>query len=160
MTRYFRHLGVDPVRLADGRMVAFKTVDGVQSFLGTQDPALWSGFEQCMRENRSGLTEIDYATFDSDYLQKKSNSPPLKAPWREEVYKGRLMPSTSVLDQRLSQLPAAVAANPPPPPAPEVPAALSQAAPQATVNAQIAKELPKAADYKPEVGKRRKAKAA
>lgn len=155
-TRFFRHLGTDPVRLADGRLVHFKSADGLQSFMATPDPSLWSEFERCMKEGRSGLTEVSWAEFDSQYLQKKSNSPQLKQPWREEI--GRMMPSDSVLQSRLQALPAADVANPaspsPPPVAP--PAAMSQPA----INAQIAKEIPKVEDYKPEVGKRRKAKVA
>lgn len=152
-TRYFRKMGDSPVPLSNGQKVAFKSADGgATSFKAITDDFLASEFEKAMREGRSGLTEVDYATFDRDYLQKKSNAPTSSPPWREELVKGQVMPSASMLASRLQALPAAVEVSPPPAPVAAPPTALSQPA----INAQIAKELPKASDYKPEVGKRRK----
>lgn len=71
--------------------------------------------------------------------------------------RGMVTPSPSLLNERLNALPGVVvAAEPKPAPAPVIPppAALTQP----VINAQIAKQLPAAADYKPDVGKRRKAK--
>jgi hypothetical protein len=160
--RFYRQMGNSPVPIPDGRSVKFKTLDGQHGFLATEDPALWSAFELCMKQGRSALTEIPWEEFNRDYLLKKNSGQTSAPPWREELVKGQVMPSPSRLNERLSQLPAAAVASPPPAPVPApapppAPMALSQ--PAVAVNAQIAQALPTAADYKPEVGKRRKAKA-
>lgn len=159
-TRYFRKMGDTPVPLSNGQRAAFTSVDGgLTSYKATSDPWLASEFEAAMREGRSGLTEIDYATFDRDYLQKKNSGQTLKPLYREELGRNLVMPSQSDLSRRLQEAQAVVAVASPEPraiPTPMQPIVTAQA----EVNKAIAQALPTAAEYKPEVGKRRKAKAA
>lgn len=150
-------MGVEPVPLSNGQRAQFTSVDGLVSFLATGDAWLASEFERAMSEHRSGLTEIDYGEFNKEYLEKKNNAPISRPPWREELSKNNLIQSQSLTERLLSAQGVVGAASSPPPAPPPSPSALSHA-PQAAVNAQIAQALPTVADYKPEVGKRKKAK--
>ncbi len=154
--RFFRKMGTSSVPIPGRRSIAFDTLDQLRGYFATDNPMLCSEFERCMTEGRSGITEIDEATFHREFVEPKKNGVSSKPFWREEIGPNLRMPSGSQLADRLrAAQPVVGVVSPPPPSSAPSPAALSHAA---AVNREIVKELPKAEDYKPIVGKRKRAK--
>lgn len=155
--RFFKKLSPGTrVAISQGPQIEFKTLDGIVGYFSTDSDYVASEFEKAMRENRYGITEITWAEYESNYLVKKNSGAASRPVWREEITRGRVMPSVSDLTQRLNEAQAVVGVvNPPPRPSMTIsaPAAINQP----IINTEIAKALPTVEDYKPEVGKRRKA---
>lgn len=87
--RYFAKLTpATNVPLSNGGAVKFSTVDGLRGFFQTDNQYFIDEFLRCMRENRSCITEITQAEYESEYLEKKSQGISLKPIWREEMHKG------------------------------------------------------------------------
>lgn len=157
MVRFFRKMGTSPVPIPGGKSVPFTSLDQVRGYFATDSPDLCAVFETCMAQNRSAITEIDEATFNAEYMEPKKNGQILKAPYREEISRGKLLPSASDVTERLKAIQHVVGvANPPPPVyVPPVPAALIQ--PSATI--PVAAEPPAKEEYVPVVGKRKRTNA-
>lgn len=155
--RYFKKLSPDTrVSVADGVSLQFKTLDSVVGFFATDSDYIAKEFERAMTEGRYGLSEIDWNEYNTSYLVKKNSGQTSNPLWREELARGKLIPSSSTLSARLSEVQVAVAVvSPPPASATFVPAAINQP----VINKEIAQALPTVEDYKPVVGKRKRANA-
>ncbi len=155
--RFFKKRGDSAVPISSGKSVKFTSIDGgLTAFFATDQPGLAAEFEKAMTEGRSALTEISAEEFHRDYAEPKKNGLISKPPYREEISRGKILPSSSDITERLKAIQPVVGVVSPAPVAVEPsPAAMAQA--QAQVNADIAKELP--AEYKPVVGKRKRASA-
>lgn len=165
--RYFKKLSPQtPVRLTTGALVQFTTLDHVLGYFATDQEAVASEFERCMREGRYDIHEITAEEFMRDYVDKKKAGKVLRAPWRDELTPRMAMPSESLLKERLAAVANAVAVvNPPPPPS--VPSALPtqeqpvlQAGTPEATNKDIAARLSPVmktlkSEFKPVTGKRR-----
>lgn len=131
-----------------GAHVQFTSLDGnVTGYFATDVEPLQSELATMIREGRGGMTEIDAATFQRDYVDKKKAGIALPKVWREEFSNGQVKPSESTLKDRLETVAKSVAVVNPEPPA-------AVAATVAEVNQVIAAKLPTAQTFAPPVGKR------
>jgi len=89
MPRYYKQLvPQNGVPLSNNTKVMFTTLNGLVGYFATADAFIIGEFERCMREQRSGISEISLEEFTRDYLdEKKNQSSPSQQPWREEISK-------------------------------------------------------------------------
>lgn len=89
MVRFFKKLSPDtPVVISDRQRILFTSIDnGLTGYFATDSPELAAEFERCMREQRSGVSEISAEEFHRDYVEpkKKGIENPSKPIWREEI---------------------------------------------------------------------------
>ena len=153
--RYFKKMGDSPVPTSFGPM-KFTSIDGgLTAYFATDNPGLHAEFEQCMREQRSAISEISDVEFVRDYLEKKNSTPPRASNqnWRDELKPGQMKVSELELKERLLKAQSVVGVD-----KSDI-APKPVAVPTTAANAEIAKALPTSADFKPTVGKRKTAKA-
>lgn len=106
--KYYRKMVPNnPVQLSSGGAINFKTVDGVIGWYATDQPGIQAEFESYMRQDRYGLSEVSAEIFSAEYVEKKTASPTLNPPWREEFTGAR---SLSKLGQSSGESASAAAA--------------------------------------------------
>lgn len=130
--------------LANGMSVRFNTLDDVVGYYATAEAYIQAQFQLFAQEQRYGITEIDYAEFDRDYLQKKNLSTRPARPYREEFGSGGRVMSDTIIPPSVN---AAVGVE-----GTDVPKK-----PVVTVSEPAKAETPgtpKAAEFKPKTAKR------
>lgn len=117
--RYFKKLAPGTaVPIPNRPSILFATLDHVVGWCGTNDAVIQAAFEEHMRNDRCGITEVQAAEFVSQYLEKKRAgiiSSPLS---REEFSAGRTLSKLVNQSRDLASASAAVAvgvAKPAPP---------------------------------------------
>jgi hypothetical protein len=100
MIKYYKKLvpRTQP-RLSNGAVLNFKTLDGLVGYFASDNEYVHTELEKCMTEGRYEISEISADEFKAQYLEKKSNSTPLKEPWREEIGAGSVLRSTGLVQQ-------------------------------------------------------------
>lgn len=140
------------VTLANGQSIPFTTLDHRTGYFATDSQYVQTEFERLMKENRGGITEVSAEDFTREYIEKKSQSPLIRSPWREEIGAGAVRGSTLI-----GQLAATAAGNAVVAAANGEPAAVTAPTPapaETAVNPPV--PAPKADDFKPTVGKRKR----
>lgn len=100
--KYYKKLSpTTKVALSNGSSVQFTTLDSVLGYFATDVQYVQEEFEKAMREERYGITEISGEEFTRDYVDKKKSGVISRPLWRDELTRGRLMPSASTLKERL-----------------------------------------------------------
>lgn len=95
--RYFRKFHPKTVIYLDnGSHVQFDTLDNLMGYYATQNEYIQKQFDECIRGQRGGIIEITAEEFESEYAQKKRNSPDFRPPplKREELAAPSLSPDT------------------------------------------------------------------
>jgi hypothetical protein len=75
-----------PIRLGNNVNIQFSE-SGILGYFSTTDDYVQSEFARLMREQRGGITEITAEEFQTEYTEKKTQSPTSAPHWREELSK-------------------------------------------------------------------------
>lgn len=87
--RFYKKLRPEnPVPLANGMRISFTTLDHLTGYFATDSEYVQSEFARHMNQKTSGITEIAWNEFESEYVEKKKRSPALKPLSREEAGAG------------------------------------------------------------------------
>lgn len=90
--RYFkkhmgRHADKEDVRLPNGSVCNFTSVDGLTGWFAINNPSVEGGLVQMINEQRGGISEVTAEEFTAGYIEKKKNGQTLRPFWREELGK-------------------------------------------------------------------------
>jgi len=147
--RYFKKLGPsnDVLCPTVGR-IKFPTLDNLVGWFAHDNPQVQAELEACIREGRSGVTEVSAEEFKTEWIDKKKENPSgaSKPLWREEMGKGALKSLSPVQALGSERVAAVVGVS-----GPDTPAPVSQ---QVRVNDPPPATGEKA-EFKPTVGKRK-----
>jgi hypothetical protein len=166
MIRYFKKLAPGTPVVVNGNIpIKFDTLDGLTGYYATQEEGISEQFVSYMRQQRYGMTEISEQEFQENYVQKKMKSPAGTAPqkWREEMSGSSVLPKgydpVSALPSEVVKHAVAVEGNDirrePPIRMDDRPATFSPAKP--LDGTMPAGSEPAKAEFKPTIGKRKKA---
>lgn len=81
------HAAKDKVRLPNGTITEFDSLDGLQGWFAVDNPQVEAGLIQMISEQRGGLTEVSPEEFHAEYVEKKKQGQTLRRVWREEMGK-------------------------------------------------------------------------
>lgn len=146
--KFYRKLSPDtkPV-LGNGATVRFSTNDGVIGFFSTDNEYIQAEFARFASEQRYGITEVDRATYEAEYVQKKTDFLPSSLHLREEIGAG-MSGLRQISEIKRQNAVAAVVVE-----GSDIkrraPVVAQQATPEIVAGAQ-----PKVQEFKPKVGKR------
>jgi hypothetical protein len=133
------------VVLSDGRKIQFSTLDNARGYFSTADEGVQSELLVFMQQSRYGLSEISYAEYDAEFLQKKRAGMQRPAQSREELSPSTLRQVFRDAGDSSGAAGLAVAE------APKVPVPAATVAEPTT---PVAAQAPTNPEFKPPVGKR------
>lgn len=81
------HAAKDKVRLPNGTITEFDSLDGLQGWFAVDNPQVEAGLIQMIGEQRGGLTEVSAEEFHAGFVEKKKQGQTLRRVWREEMGK-------------------------------------------------------------------------
>jgi len=73
------------VNVGGTAVVKFKTLDDLIGYYATDNEGQQIVLRQHIEAGRYGLSEITWDEFDREYVKKKTTTPRLNKPWREEI---------------------------------------------------------------------------
>ena len=161
-TRFYKKSSPKTAVVLDNHdRIEFKTLDQVWGYCGTDAPYVHEQFEKFMSQGRYGISEISAEEFVRDYLDKKKAGIQPRRVWREEFGAGAVKAAVPGISPDGASRVAGVAnldvqkAQPVAPK--EMPTTIATAADAPKTTAPAPAPTPGPVDFKPVVGKRKKA---
>lgn len=114
--RYFKKLTPSNDVILPGNIrIKFTTLDGLVGWLAHDNESVQQGLEQCIREQRYGLTEVSAQEYVAGYLEKKNQPSEIVSGklWREEFGKGASSSRSPITQLGSQHVAAAVGLNSP-----------------------------------------------